>query len=153
MTPPEQGGPESDETPRMKSALLVVAAPEMRLRLLRLLGRHGWSVDAVERIESALALLDQAPRDVAVIDWEIERGAETSLLTAMKSHPGWRSVPAILMHDRATWAELARARELGANDFLVCPFVSEAALRTFDRWVLDRAGPTPTKIENAGRNA
>ncbi len=35
------------------SVTLTVTAPETRLRLLRLLGRHGWSVDAVESIEPA----------------------------------------------------------------------------------------------------
>ena len=67
----------------MKSALIVIGDPAVRSRLLRLFGRHGWWVDAVASVERALAFLDQAPRDVALIDWEIESGSGGSRLSLL----------------------------------------------------------------------
>lgn len=125
----------------MKSALIVVANPAVRLMLLRRLGRHGWWVDAVESVEGALAFLDRAPRGVALIDWQIGDGAGIALLAAIKLNPGWQSVPAVVMHEGATMAEVGLACEMGANDFLTRPLTSEAAFKMLDRWVFDNAGP------------
>ena len=140
MTLPERVGLRSKDAPGMKSALIIVADPAVRLRLLRILGRHGWWVDAVESVECALPFLDKAPRDVALIDWQIGSGSGISLLMAMKLHPTWQSIPMVMMHGGATLAEIERACEVGANDFLTHPFTGDAALRKLDLWVLDKAG-------------
>ena len=130
----------------MKSALIVVADPAIRLMLLRILGRYGWWVDAVESVENALAFLGKVPRHVVLIDWKIESGSGLSLLMAIRMHPVWQSIPAIMMHDDAALAEVERALELGANDFLAHAFTGEAALGTLDRWVLDKTEPTGCEL-------
>jgi DNA-binding response OmpR family regulator len=74
----------------MKSALIVIEDPAIRLILLRVLGRHGWWVDAVDNLEWALAFLDGPPRDVVLVDWDIGRGSGLALLWALKMHPAWK---------------------------------------------------------------
>lgn len=132
----------------MKSALIIVDDPVIRLRLLRLLGRYGWWVDAVAGGERALACLDEVPRDVVLIDYQVGSDSGLSLLMAIKMHAVWRSVPTIVLHDGAAWTEIERALEIGANDFLAHSFTDEAALRKLDRWVLDK--PEPAGFELVG---
>jgi len=124
----------------MRSALLVEKDPAVRLALLRMLGRRGWWVDAPAGAEGALALFVQAPRDVALIDWSADDGSGLTLLAAIKMDPVWHAMPVVMMHRGATLAEVGRAFELGANDFLPKPFTGEEALRKLNRWVIDQAG-------------
>jgi DNA-binding response OmpR family regulator len=130
----------------MKSALIVEKDAAVRLVLLRSLGRHGWWVDATDGMEAALALLDKAPRDVALIDWQADNGAGLALLAAIKMDPVWHAMPVIMMHRGATLAEVERAFELGANDFLPKPFTGGEALEKLGRWVIDRAGPPEREL-------
>jgi len=131
----------------MRSALIVEKDPAVRLVLLRILGRHGWWVDAADGPESALALADRAPWDVGLIDWSADDGSGLALLGAIKLHPVWSAMPVVMMHRGATWAEVGRAFAWGANDFLPKPFTGEDALRKLDRWVIDRVGPPePTLV-------
>lgn len=132
---------------KMKSALLVVENPATRLLLLRILGRYGWWVDAVDSVEAGLAMLDETPRDVALIDWHIAEGSGLSLLMAMRSHPIWEGTPVVIMHRGIPAWEMDRAFGRGANDFLPKPFTRMAALKTLGRWVIDRAGPAEREWE------
>ena len=130
----------------MKSALLAISDSATKLRLLRILGRHGWWVDTAPNVEGALAFLDEGLRDVALIDWDIGDGSGLALLRAVKTHPFWGSVPVIMLHDRVELREVERAFALGANEFLPKPFTDAGALRIFERWVIDRPGSTGWKL-------
>jgi CheY-like chemotaxis protein len=123
----------------MKSALLVVPDPAVRLRLRRIFARHGWWVDAVDSVERALAFFDERPRDVALIDRSIDAGSGLALLAALKTHALWQAIPVVMLDDSPDPAGVERAFELGANDFLRAPFTDRGALLTLERWVLDRA--------------
>lgn len=122
----------------MKSALIVIADPALRLRWLRMLGRHGWSVDAVGGLDGARAALDRAPRDVALVDWQIEGGLGSLLVTTIKSHPAWQSVPAVILQDGATIPAAAPAEATAADDILPLALPGDAALAKLERWVPDR---------------
>ena len=125
----------------MKTALLVLENPVVRLQMLHLLGRHGWWVDAANRVEWALALLDQEPADVVLIDWQVGAGSGLAVLHAIKTNARWRCVPVVLAHPGLSPGERDRVFALGVNDFLSEPFTAEAALRRLDRWVLDHFSP------------
>ena len=127
----------------MKSALLVIADPATKLRLLRILGRHGWWVDTVASVEGALGFLEERrPRDITLVDWDIEGGSGMALLQAIKLHSVWGPIPVVMMHESVEWSELERAFALGANEFLPKPFTETDVIIRFDRWVIDHSGQT-----------
>jgi len=97
----------------MKLVLAVEADPVVRLALQKVLGRHGWWVEAAQSVGSALQFLDYAP-----------------------CHAIWRSIPVVMLHSDAEPSASERAFEFGATEFLSRQLSEDAALRTLERWVL-----------------
>lgn len=123
----------------MKSVLIIEHDPALKRSLLRLLGRYGWWVDAVESLEEALVFLDRTPPDVVLIDWQIAGGSGLALLLPIKERPDWCAVPVVMLHHGVAVDEIEEALAMGANDFLPVPFTADGVRRTLDRWVIERS--------------
>jgi DNA-binding response OmpR family regulator len=121
----------------MKSILIVEDDLGVRLALIRILGRHGWSVDAVDDVESALAFLYKMPSNVVLTDWHLGDDSGLCVLRAIKMHPAWGMVPVLMMSCNAALEDVEQAFGSGANDFLSKPFSGEELMRKLDRWSFD----------------
>lgn len=102
-----------------------------------LLERHGFAVDhaadgrqAIERIES------QQPPALVLMDIMLPYHDGLELVERLRDQPGWEQVPVLMLTAKAREADIVRALELGADDYITKPFQPEellARIRRFTR--------------------
>jgi DNA-binding NtrC family response regulator len=80
--------------PAQKTILIVDDEPSVRLALTHALGRPEWSVESVDSAEEALALFQQNPRDLLLVDKNFPGMTGTELVEAIR---GMGSDAAVIM--------------------------------------------------------
>jgi DNA-binding response OmpR family regulator len=105
----------------MRSALILSQDSELRLILIRLLGRHGWSVDATACSDRALSFLAEGPRNLTLIDWEASYSGVQAFLSAIRTDPVWHSARVLAICWGGESEDAKQAVEFGASDILVKP--------------------------------
>jgi DNA-binding response OmpR family regulator len=86
------------------------------------LGREGFEVRAFPDGEAALAAADQFQADLALLDVGMPAMDGFELLARLRALPHYRDVPVIMFTSVGDEAQLVRAFDLGANDYVVKPF-------------------------------
>ena len=123
--------------------ILVVDDDPTFLHLARaLLEREGHEVLLATDGETALTTIEQRPPDLILLDLELPGMSGLELLTRLR--PRVRS-PVIVVSGRETESERVLAFDLGADDYVVKPFMSRefaARVRAMLRRV--RVAPEPT---------
>jgi DNA-binding response OmpR family regulator len=112
----------------VRSALILSPDSELRLILIRLLGRHGWSVDATACNDRALSFLAEDPKNLTLIDWEAPYAGVQGFLTAIRTHPVWHSARVLAICWGGNSEDAKQAVEFGASDILVKPLCSKDVL-------------------------
>jgi|HubBroStandDraft_1064217.scaffolds.fasta_scaffold136184_3 CheY-like chemotaxis protein len=105
----------------MRSALILSPDSELRLVLIRLLGRNGWSVDATACTDRALSFLTEDPRNLTLIDWEASYAGVQAFLTAIRMHPVWHPARVLALCWGSDSEDAREAFEFGASGILVKP--------------------------------
>lgn len=120
--------------------MLVIDDDQTFVRLVTaILAGDGHQVVVATDAESALDLLDQPPVDLIVLDIEMPGMSGLELLSRIKPRV---AVPVIVVSGREAESERVLALDLGADDYVVKPFLSrEFAARV--RAALRRARHTP----------
>jgi DNA-binding response OmpR family regulator len=120
--------------------ILVIDDDETFLHLVgTLLRREGHEVVTAADAEAAIATLDRWRPDLIVLDIEMPGMSGLELLTRLKPHV---DVPVIVVSGREAESERVLALDLGADDYVVKPFLSrEFAARV--RAALRRARHAP----------
>jgi putative two-component system response regulator len=99
--------------------------PEIRKVLTALLGRAGYSVETFGEGAAALAALRDAPPDLVLLDLELPDGSGHEVLEQIRSDPGTRLLPVIILTGHANKEEKLRAVREGVTDFMAKPFAPE----------------------------
>jgi len=118
--------PAEDSAP---AHILVADDSEANRELLSdLLKSYGYRVTCVEDGEQALEYLDHQPIDLALLDVVMPRRTGFSVCRALKSNPGTRLVPVVLVTGLSGSKDRIRGIECGADDFLNKPVAKEELL-------------------------
>ena len=116
-------------------ALLVEDEEDIAFLLRFLLERNGFRVDHAADGKQALARLDADPPTIALMDIMLPYHDGIEVLERLRALPHWRTVPVLMLTAKAREADIIRALELGADDYVTKPFQPEEVLARIRRLV------------------
>ncbi|TFV63340.1 UNVERIFIED_ORG: response regulator [Bacillus sp. AZ43] len=119
------------------TVLVVDDNADMRAYLTRLLAPH-WTVRTTANGEEALAAVAERHPDIVLTDVMMPRVDGFELLRALRSDPGTRAIPVIMLTARAGQEASVEGLEAGADDYLAKPFRADELIARV-RVALERA--------------
>lgn len=120
----------TDETSRV---LLVEDEEDIAFILRFLLERNGFQVDHAPDGREAMARLDRDPPDIVILDIMLPYHDGLEIVEALRNRPSWQAVPVLMLTAKAREADIVRALELGADDYVTKPFQPEEVLARIRR--------------------
>ena len=126
--------------------VLVVEDSPTQARLLRLiLEAEGFTVEAVGDGHAGLARLAAVPFDLVVSDVLMEGLTGFDLCRLIKSDPGLRNLPVVLVTTLREPMEIVQALEAGADSFIRKPYEPDALVARL-RSLLERYASRPKEV-------
>jgi two-component system, OmpR family, phosphate regulon response regulator PhoB len=126
--------------------LVVEDEADIRQILVYNLGQAGHELLVAERGQTALALLREQRPDLVLLDLMLPDISGLEICRILKSDPGLRAIPVIILTARSDEVDRVVGFELGADDYVVKPFsVRELGLRI--QAVLRRAPASSSPTE------
>jgi two-component system KDP operon response regulator KdpE len=119
--------------------------PQIRRALVTALRGHGYTVEAAEDGEDALARIAAWEPDAVVLDLVMPKRDGFDVLRDLRT---WTTLPVIVLSARGQEADKITALDLGADDYLTKPFGIDELLARL-RAVLRRAAPTRETVVTA----
>lgn len=123
-----------------KYSILIVEDDEFMAGLLDfVLARQNLRVTRVADGQAALALLETGARhDAVVLDMMLPQVSGMQVLERMKALPAWAETPVLVLSALDTGAEIARAFQAGASDYVTKPFNPEEFMARLTRLLPQR---------------
>jgi two-component system chemotaxis response regulator CheY len=110
-------------------ALVVDDSRAVRTIVGNMLRELGYDVVAAGNGREALLLLnDEAPVDVAFVDWNMPEMNGLELVTALRQSPEFRELPVVMATSETEISQIAVALEAGANEYAMKPFDQSVVL-------------------------
>ena len=106
--------------------LVAEDQPELRRMLVKNLTAAGYTVDGVPDGEEALAYLDAADYDVAVLDIMMPKVDGLTVLRTLRGRDG--QLPVLLLTARDAVSDRVDGLDAGADDYLIKPFALDELL-------------------------
>jgi chemosensory pili system protein ChpA (sensor histidine kinase/response regulator) len=125
--------PDESDAPvsRALSVLVVDDSPSVRRVLTNLLHREGWTVRTACDGREALELLAAEPApDVMLVDVDMPRMNGFEFLAAVKSQEAHQGAPVVMLTSRSDDLSREKARNLGADGYVVKPYADGDLLKT-----------------------
>lgn len=121
--------------------VLVVEDSQTTAYLLTfILERAGFRVSCVDNGRDAERMIQQGPApDAVVLDLILPYVDGFQLLMQMREAPVWKAVPVIVLSVKALEADVVRAFEVGADDFVTKPFRPQELLARLRRLMAQAA--------------
>jgi two-component system, OmpR family, phosphate regulon response regulator PhoB len=133
----------------MARILVIEDEGDIRQILAYNLGLEGHEVLLAERGATGLALAREQRPDLVLLDLMLPDLSGLEICRHLKSDPGLRAIPVVMLTARSEEIDRVVGFELGADDYVVKPFsVRELVLRIAA--VLRRARATPVTAESQG---
>jgi response regulator RpfG family c-di-GMP phosphodiesterase len=110
----------------MRTILLVDDELACRHPMARLLQMENYNVLEAENGMQALTLLKKSPPDLILLDMVMPQMDGVELLNIIRANAKWKNIPVFLVTGHHIPKQLARARELGIQEYLFkgdIPFV------------------------------
>ncbi len=99
-----------------------------------LLERHGFAVEHVADGRAALARIGAgAVPDLVLMDLMLPFHDGLEIVERLRAQPAWARVPVLMLTAKAREADIVRALELGADDYVTKPFQPEELLARIRR--------------------
>jgi CheY-like chemotaxis protein len=118
-----QGEPTTTNQSPSTSSLLVVDDNSMnRIMLSRYITKLGYRATLVENGRQALEKLQREPFDLVLLDVEMPEMNGYEVLEHLKTDPGLRDIPVIMISAVEELESVVKSIELGAQDYLPKPF-------------------------------
>lgn len=106
----------------------------------KVLGARGHQIEAGRDGVDAVLRVRRAPPDLVLVDAELPGVDGVEVCRRLKGDPATRSVPVVLLRaGEITLADADNQHGLGADGWLLKPFVREVLIATVDRLLADRA--------------
>ena len=115
--------------------ILMVEDEEDIAFLIRLmLERHGFVVDhAADGRQAIEKITTSSPPDLTLMDIMLPYHDGLELIERLRAQAGWAQVPVLMLTAKAREADIVRALELGADDYVTKPFQPEELLARIRR--------------------
>jgi CheY-like chemotaxis protein len=107
---------------KRNSILVVDDDPIFCSIMHELLCRHGYRVRIAFSVAEAIELLDGWRPDLILTDVMMPDVDGLSLVRTLRSNPGWRRIPTVVVSARVMDLDRQAATDAGADDFLEKPF-------------------------------
>ncbi len=99
-----------------------------------LLERHGFAVEPASDGRQALEQIENGcPPALVLMDIMLPYHDGLELIERLRAQPGWDQVPVLMLTAKAREADIVRALELGADDYVTKPFQPEELLARIRR--------------------
>jgi two-component system chemotaxis response regulator CheY len=98
----------------------------MRLILARIMGELGFDTCDAPNGREALSRIDSAgPFHVALVDWNMPEMNGYDFLVSLRAGAAAHDLPVIMVTTETETAQVARALEAGANEYVMKPFTKD----------------------------
>lgn len=87
-----------------------------------LLGREGFEIHTAQTGSEGIHLAKQSPPDLVLVDWMFSDLSGIEVCRRLRAHADTSNVPIAMVADGADEADLARALDIGIDDFIAKPF-------------------------------
>lgn len=136
----------------MAERILVVEDEEgIRQLISDALTPQGFDVVEARNAAAALAVIESAPPQLAIVDWMMPQTSGVELIRQLRSQETTRALPVIMLTARSTENDTIEGLEAGADDYMHKPF-STRELITRVRALLRRsANHATSSVLSAGR--
>ncbi len=129
----------------MAGTILIVEDEPAIAELITLtLRRGGHQTVHAESVERAIALVDQAMPDLALIDWMLPGASGVELVKKLRGDKRTKTIPIIMLTAKSEEADKLMGLETGADDYVTKPF-SPKELVARIKAVLRRRAPQLTE--------
>jgi two-component system chemotaxis response regulator CheY len=106
--------------------LVVDDSRAIRTIIGRILKELGFEVEEAGHGKEALERLRQKGKvELALVDWNMPEMNGLDFLAAARANPDWRDMPIVMVTTETEMAQMARALEAGANEYVMKPFTKE----------------------------
>lgn len=124
-----------EREPTDTATALVIEDNEHTSYLLSfMLERAGFHVDVVDNGRDAEQWIEDAPAaGIVLLDLMLPHVDGFQLLIRMRESPEWREVPIVVVSARTAEADVVRALDLGADDYVTKPFRPQELLARIRR--------------------
>ncbi|CAG4972538.1 response regulator transcription factor [Novilysobacter luteus] len=120
-------------TEQTRRLLMVEDEEDIAFILRFLLERNGYQVDHAADGRVALEWLAGEVPEIVLMDIMLPYHDGIELVERLRATPGWQSVPVLMLSAKAREADIVRALELGADDYVTKPFQPEEVLARIRR--------------------
>ena len=114
------------------------------------LGDAGFVAETSSDRASELRRLRQSPPDLLIMDWGLPPAGGANLLMNIRSWPGTRRLPIVVVIPIRDEAEIIRAFELGADDVVRIPFFIKEIIARVEALLRYHTSTKQTEILTAG---
>ncbi|OGM93727.1 hypothetical protein A2524_01330 [Candidatus Wolfebacteria bacterium RIFOXYD12_FULL_48_21] len=103
-----------------KRTILIIEDDSFLVKAYQLrFEKEDMSVETVTTGTDALARLNQAPPHVVLLDLMLPGASGFDILAALRKLPAWKNVPVIILSNLGQPEDIKRAKDLGANDYVI----------------------------------
>ena len=106
-----------------RTALVVEDDGDIGQLLVFILEREGFLVTLMRDGRQALARIAQGdPTRLVILDVMLPHATGHEILGALRAHESWKAVPVVMLTAKSQEADIVRALDAGANDYMLKPF-------------------------------
>jgi two-component system chemotaxis response regulator CheY len=110
-------------------ALVIDDSQAIRMLIASILKRVGFEVlEAANGREALAQLAAGAPVDVAFVDWNMAELDGLAFVRAVRAEPRWAATRLMMVTTETDTAQVVRALQAGADEYLMKPFTKDALL-------------------------
>jgi two-component system chemotaxis response regulator CheY len=110
-------------------ALVIDDSQAIRILVANILKRVGFEVlEAANGREALERLAADAPIDIAFVDWNMPELDGLAFVRAVRAEPRWAATRLMMVTTETDTAQVVRALEAGADEYLMKPFTKDALL-------------------------
>lgn len=116
--------------------LLVEDEQDIAYLVRFMLERQQYHVDHAADGRQAFDYIDaSAPPDLVLMDIMLPYHDGIEIIQSLRATAGWESVPVLMLTAKAREADIVKALELGADDYVTKPFQPEELLARIKRFI------------------
>lgn len=122
----------------MKKILVIDDVRNIRLTVSLCLEQAGYEVlQASDGLNGLQLALEQLP-DIVILDIILPKMNGYLVCEALKSEKATSNIPVIIISAKAENEDISRAREAGADDYIIKPFSPEALRKMIKKYIGER---------------
>jgi len=129
--------------PAASTVWLIEDEEDVAFLLRFLLERSGYNVERAEDGRQAMARIEQSANsdkvpDLVLLDIMLPYHDGLEILARLRAQPEWEDVPVIMLTAKSREADIVRALEVGADDYVTKPFQPDELLARLRRFLRKR---------------